>query len=129
MGISAKYRIAVPEHIVASDAPDLAGHCSPTRPNGECGEIEMKFSLFGITIEIHKSQEKLLRERRRKARMVLAQCDYSANAIERIKAVRILGLKVFPELEGGSIPGMPGLKKSKEWVEEAFLDRGKGDIA
>jgi hypothetical protein len=92
----------------------------------------MKLELFGIVIEISNSKSKYLRERRRRAALVLKKCNYSTNAIERIKAIRSLGPGIFPELtyhsdEYGT--DMVGLKAAKEWIEEAFLDNGIGGIA
>lgn len=92
----------------------------------------MELSLFGIKIVVYRAQYESLNKRRQRAKLVLQKCNYSSNVIDRIKAVRSLGLSVFPELRyhnDDTNTDLVGLKLAKEWVESAFLDDGKGDIA
>jgi len=92
----------------------------------------MKFERWGIVFEIYLSKSKYLRERRRRAALVLEKCNHSAGVIERIRAMRSLGIKVFPELRyhnEETNADIISLKLAKDWVEEAFLNGGAGDIA
>jgi len=92
----------------------------------------MKISLFGKTLtviirfgddEVTKRRELAYKvDRLAKAQYARGLSPYLLVQISRIKAARHLNVV-------GDDYGATSLKAAKEWVESAFLDNGKGDIA